>query len=704
MDIHHTLKRCRQLDMMSALVYIYNRGLHDYSSPLTEILLKVSENCGSEQSMQHIYTLFVYIAYSLTGKAFPVGELNERESEEASRKVFAFLLSPTYIQTPEFILIHREASGCLEERFHSSFQIGMEPWPYFNYLLGLDTREFLKVLSQALSNGLLDVGIAFEGNSDGLLITRQYIFNVTLHLARNSSFSPFQADCIYSFLGRAYHLHHRVLSFSRDQLTEIFNALLGSQVEGTLLERESSLMALYDSGYAPLRADADFEVYLERFEKAGFWRIYERLVLRDYQFGLALMSYLRAPNKLFVFDAIRRWLKTWPEREEEIKGAVYLHLVDLVSEGMELAALIEEYWWNDHELVLHHLDNSAKDQFKYLEGLLHPRQLFPKTFVQRPPNHSQHLHITYIDLLSTWNPCAVLKYFEFAHDYYTELPFDLASALKIVESKKLRDAQIWVLLEMKKFHTALSLFIDLFFERRLIQEGSEESLHQAIEKAIQICSWTNEISLWKDLLDRLCFHLPNTPFYQEIQKRIVSNAMAHMPIPDILIRLLDQHSGEVIGRYRTLIDLILTSSQSQIDNINYTLQLSQSHHFEKFNEMVKVSKSSFHPMLGQCQLCRKLLHLRKMTLVEQKENVTVFRCCHAFHEECLSKVLEKAHKQMRLTGKVEDYDQWFLTLLILGVLFVGILQPKSIKAKVYSIMLRRYLGLSHLGRSLYRYW
>lgn len=41
LDIQQTLQLCRQHSMYSALISIWNRGMHDYVSPLQELLPKL---------------------------------------------------------------------------------------------------------------------------------------------------------------------------------------------------------------------------------------------------------------------------------------------------------------------------------------------------------------------------------------------------------------------------------------------------------------------------------------------------------------------------------------------------------------------------------------------------------------------------------------------------------------------------------------
>ena len=68
---------CWKHRLYEALFYIYNKGMNDYTTPLQQLIKKLSnlqqENNGNKDQLG--YKLLLYINCCLTGKAFPYGKL-----------------------------------------------------------------------------------------------------------------------------------------------------------------------------------------------------------------------------------------------------------------------------------------------------------------------------------------------------------------------------------------------------------------------------------------------------------------------------------------------------------------------------------------------------------------------------------------------------------------------------------------------------
>ncbi|KAJ1343844.1 hypothetical protein BSLG_001576 [Batrachochytrium salamandrivorans] len=120
LDIHQILLLCEQHGLHNALVYVYNKTLKDYITPLVLLmgLVNISENGNDvssslDQSMDTpsqldkslkrqsgIYTIYVYLAYALTGQAFPMGSLEPDQALKIKSDLYSFLLSPVQIDHP----------------------------------------------------------------------------------------------------------------------------------------------------------------------------------------------------------------------------------------------------------------------------------------------------------------------------------------------------------------------------------------------------------------------------------------------------------------------------------------------------------------------------------------------------------------------------------------------------------------------------
>ncbi|KAJ3032574.1 Vacuolar protein sorting-associated protein 8, partial [Rhizophlyctis rosea] len=147
LDIHSTIEVCRRCGMWSALCYVYNRA-GDYVMPLVEILEVLEKSLaegGEENSGDNgLYTVFVYLAYVVTGKAFPIGVMTKKEAGNVKMDLWSFLMSPFYATWPP------------DESEFSRRKIGAEPYPYLGILLRWDVGEFLKALMVMISDSGLD--------------------------------------------------------------------------------------------------------------------------------------------------------------------------------------------------------------------------------------------------------------------------------------------------------------------------------------------------------------------------------------------------------------------------------------------------------------------------------------------------------------------------------------------------------------------
>ncbi|KAJ3036985.1 Vacuolar protein sorting-associated protein 8, partial [Rhizophlyctis rosea] len=154
-DIHETVRVCRGRGMWSGLCYVLNRA-GDFVMPVVEMVGRAAEIVEQRQTGEGeegkeedgLYTVFVYLAYVLTGKAFPVGMLGKKETGNVRSDVWSFLGSPFFATWPP-------VEGGQEG---GRRRIGEEPYPYVRTLLAFDSGEFLKTVNAAVGDSALDVG------------------------------------------------------------------------------------------------------------------------------------------------------------------------------------------------------------------------------------------------------------------------------------------------------------------------------------------------------------------------------------------------------------------------------------------------------------------------------------------------------------------------------------------------------------------
>lgn len=89
---------CWTYGLYDAMIYVYTRGMNDYSTPLQELLrlLRASVSSGSvplsDTDLCLGYKLLVYISCCLAGRAYPTGQIREELVEPVRVAIFSMLV------------------------------------------------------------------------------------------------------------------------------------------------------------------------------------------------------------------------------------------------------------------------------------------------------------------------------------------------------------------------------------------------------------------------------------------------------------------------------------------------------------------------------------------------------------------------------------------------------------------------------------
>ncbi|WOK95317.1 hypothetical protein Cni_G04024 [Canna indica] len=138
LDFNQVVRLCREHGLYGALIYLFNRGLDDYRTPLEELLIVVQDSSRADAASIG-YRMLVYLKYCFQGLAFPPGHGTLPSS--CLQSVKAELL--------QFLL---EDSKSLTSQVFKSFKACCGICPNLSYLLWLDTEATLEVLRSAFSD------------------------------------------------------------------------------------------------------------------------------------------------------------------------------------------------------------------------------------------------------------------------------------------------------------------------------------------------------------------------------------------------------------------------------------------------------------------------------------------------------------------------------------------------------------------------
>lgn len=204
LDIDQVVSMCSQEGLYDAMMYVWNRSMNDYVSPVVEMLRVLrrvmngkarkmgtgingvdDEAASVETIRRNAEKLFEYLKKVLTGRTYPdAGQMSKGQANDARSAVYAFVFSGRCVVWPrvggKLILTADEGEGAAEPTY-----------PYLRLLLRFDTKRFLEALEVAFDDPWLNGGERFSSSFDdempGKIVSRQLIINTLLDVMGGSA-------------------------------------------------------------------------------------------------------------------------------------------------------------------------------------------------------------------------------------------------------------------------------------------------------------------------------------------------------------------------------------------------------------------------------------------------------------------------------------------------------------------------------------
>ncbi|KAG0190180.1 Vacuolar protein sorting-associated protein 8 [Apophysomyces sp. BC1034] len=219
LGIDQIVSMCHREGMYEAMMYVWNRSMDDYVSPVVEMLKVIREvlkaenartvdtesyappsmmmrsasaESGTVQSTaetsprQSAERLFDYLKLVLTGKTFPDGlQMSNSRANEARSAVYSFVFSGRCVLWPRI-------GGKLVLTADDEKEMSEPTYPYLRLLLRFNTKKFLEALVVAFEDPWLNGGDdiltskAEPEEMPGKVISRQIIINTLLDVMGGS--------------------------------------------------------------------------------------------------------------------------------------------------------------------------------------------------------------------------------------------------------------------------------------------------------------------------------------------------------------------------------------------------------------------------------------------------------------------------------------------------------------------------------------
>jgi hypothetical protein len=224
LDIDQVIGTCQRESLYSAMIYVWNRSMNDYVSPVVELLKVIrlvlkaenpntAETTGAEYFLRlsssathHLPTaadvasatlkaeamregaehIFNYLKSVLTGKLYPDNiPLSAQESNTARSAVYSFIFSGRCVVWPriggKLILTAEGGDGSSEPTY-----------PYLRLLLRFNAVKFLDALEVAFEDPWLNgsddmLSSGFDDEMPGKVVSRQIIINTLIDVIGTTS-------------------------------------------------------------------------------------------------------------------------------------------------------------------------------------------------------------------------------------------------------------------------------------------------------------------------------------------------------------------------------------------------------------------------------------------------------------------------------------------------------------------------------------
>jgi hypothetical protein len=419
LDLDQTTLLCKQHGLYDALIYIWNKALGDYITPMIDLLTLLRpymahggtrHGNGLDDFDINAVKLFPYLSYTLTGRVYPNEELMDEETAvKAKAEIYWFLFSGQTITWPK-------EGG---QPFITRPDDESEPaFPYLRLILKFDAPSFLSSLNEAFEDSFLndspEKGNSGISNIDmpeeqifGQTINRQYVVSILLDVMNPSDFPPEDTIYLDMFIARNLPKFPQYLLFTGSTLSRVLTGLCNypgeDLADDAQLSAEYLLSVYHPSDMAPL---------MPLLREARFFRILKRIYKVDKHYGKLIATYFEdQEDQEGVFECIADCLRPQSglndHQVREVIEVVKEHARDLLELGPELAASTLRSQGHDvHQAIIDSAEDEKELQHAYLKELLEPSRA--RDELQQQPQ--RELIEQYIQLMCSYEPSHVSDY------------------------------------------------------------------------------------------------------------------------------------------------------------------------------------------------------------------------------------------------------------------------------------------------------
>ena len=382
MDIDQVTTLCKQHHLYDALIYVWNRALGDYITPMIDILslLKPIVHGQELQNGDSIYgvnalKIFPYLSYTLTGRIYPTGELlSDAEAISAKAAVYYFLFLGKTIVWPRQggVPFLTKIDGTPEQSF-----------PYLRLILQFDAPSFLSALNEAFEDPFLNcpadqttTDVKGEGTEEQMFarsVNRQYIITILQEVMNSKEFPPQDTVYLNMFIARNLPKFQQFILLTGSALNSVLVGLCNYPGADIADDCQLSVEYLLSVYHPP-----DVEDMVDLFEKAKFYRVLKSIFRAEKQYGRLLQAYLKDedyPEAVFgcIEECLRPQMQISAKQRDGVRRVIAENARKLIDIDSSMAArYINTYAADLHGTLLDAVQDRPQDQFSYLRSILEP--------------------------------------------------------------------------------------------------------------------------------------------------------------------------------------------------------------------------------------------------------------------------------------------------------------------------------------------
>ncbi|ODQ65051.1 hypothetical protein NADFUDRAFT_51650 [Nadsonia fulvescens var. elongata DSM 6958] len=529
LDLDLTISLCEKHHLRDSLVFIWNRALKDYMTPLVDFIRLVSQALHKENYLNEYggnpsnlineaEKVYGYLGFILTGRVYPTGQSFDEYQEEYVAKctLYYFLFFGNLIQWPK---VNGNIVYTENYDIEQTNSLEANTYPYLRFLLSFNPSYFYVALNEAFEDSFLNEDeedhtfmynqFITEELNFGKMINRQYIINILLEVAPDLETT--QKLLTYAFVGRNYPKYSQFIMLSSTVLNKILSELCytGSQDDIALeLRNECQLSTEFLlSHYKPHNLNSLVQMLTE----ARYWRALEYVYRTERYWSKVLEIIFRLHREnfskendsdeqthVYLFDNLEQCLSN-TSTSSSYDVMERRRINTLIRDNFEwlatldcgkLVCIISGHCASLHDSILTVKNNSVL-QLSYLQVL------FSEEKHTKLP--SMPLCILYIDLITENLPRNEVNSIIRKRFLNMKIPVTLAKVFKSLKRVEAYESIVQLLLADSKHQEALKWSVRLIERNSL--ENNQDEIRKNMSATAKICG--TDMDKWRFFLQEL---------------------------------------------------------------------------------------------------------------------------------------------------------------------------------------------------------